>query len=75
MKIIVTLALCAAAVAGCAAPDVQTTQQTAAPSEEKVYRTGSNIPQKDRGDVKSVSGEAAANAIRSAPPPPGRTGQ
>ena len=34
------------------------------PREEKVYRTGSNLPSKDYGDVKVIDPEAVRDARR-----------
>jgi hypothetical protein len=39
--------------AGCAAPDMNAGE----PTTDKVYRTGSNIPERERGGVTTVSVE------------------
>lgn len=56
-----------ATLSGCATADTQTAQ---APREEKVFVTGSNVPRRDRSEVKTMSKEelerAQANSLPSA---------
>ena len=64
MKKLIAATFAAAVVAGCAAPDTTASNE---PMDDKVYRTGSNIPERDRQGIRSVSPEEferarAANA-------------
>jgi len=62
-------ALIALAALGCVACSTTPTQQTAEPREDKVYRTGSNIPVKDKDSsayVQSVDQQAAKDMLNRA---------
>ena len=65
---VVALLVLAAFCAGCAgmAPD------QAEEKQEKVYRTGSNLPQKERSDVKVVDPASVQDTLRSGSRMPGR---
>ncbi|HUP97217.1 MAG TPA: hypothetical protein VM073_04710 [Usitatibacter sp.] len=55
MKNLLLAALAAAAIlAGCATPD---TVATGEPMTDKTYRTGSNIPERERQGVTAMSAE------------------
>jgi hypothetical protein len=48
------LVAASALLAGCAAPDMTAAGE---PEPDKVYRTGSNIPERDRQGVRTLSPE------------------
>ena len=55
-------------IAGCASTDAGS-----GPREEKEYRTGSNLPVRDRSkpsEVKTYNPSSVEDAVRGAPPPP-----
>ena len=39
------------------------------PREDKIYRTGSNLPAKDHGNVRTIDAEALRDAVRKAEQP------
>jgi hypothetical protein len=39
------------------------------PREDKIYRTGSNLPAKDYGNVRTIDAEALRDAVRKAEQP------
>ena len=39
------------------------------PREERIYRTGSNLPAKDYGNVRTMDGEALRDSVRKAEQP------
>jgi hypothetical protein len=39
------------------------------PREERIYRTGSNLPAKDYGNVHTIDGEARRDSVRKAEQP------
>jgi hypothetical protein len=70
-RILVVLLAAAAAASGCATTDGRTAQ----PRPEKIYRTGSNLPQRDPGATPDVpSGDPAAPPAQMQPAGTPRSG-
>jgi hypothetical protein len=60
-----TAALSLLPVVGC----TTTPEANGEAREDKIYRTGSNLPAKDHGNVRTIDAEALRDAVRKAEQP------